>query len=99
RGEIDVIDVEGGQLGYSQPARVEQFQKSTVAQLERRGARRRLPERSHLVLGQDLRELRRPPGAGDAARRVGRGEALADEEAIEAAHGGELAPQAGRTAG
>ena len=95
RRQIDVVDIERGELAQTQPRRVEQLEDRPIAPAERRSSRRRGEQRRHLTLGQVRRHAhfalrRRHQRAG-----IGVDQRFALQVSQERAHGRELARRRG----
>ena len=88
---IHVVDVEPGQLGDAQPARVEQLEDGHVARAGAAAESARVHHRHGLVDGEEGDELPGQTRAPDVARRVALHHAPPHEEAKPAAQGGQVA--------
>jgi hypothetical protein len=88
--DVDGRPVEAGELAHTEPGGVEELEDRAVAEPEETIRRRRGEQAIDLVERQVHGELLPGLRRRDAERRVRRELLRADEEAEEAAHGGEL---------
>src|SRR5690606_12193220 len=89
--EIDVADVERGELAHAQPGRVERLEDRAVTDRLERIALWRVEQALDLVGRQEVRELLLDLRRLDVLHRIGLQVALANEELVEAPDRRELA--------
>ena len=91
RAQVDVVEVEAGQLAEPQPRRVEQLEDRAIAAAERRRRPRRLEQRGHLLFGEVRRHADLALRRRDQRARIVLDELLPPQVAQERPDRGELA--------
>ncbi|MNN18550.1 hypothetical protein D3C81_1317620 [compost metagenome] len=95
-GEIQLRQVQAGQLGQAQAGGIEQFEHGLVAAGEKIVRRRALQQLLGAVGVEQFRQALLALGRAQAGARVVTAMAFADQVAVQPAHRGEEARQAGR---
>jgi hypothetical protein len=87
--QVQVVDVEGGGLADPQAGRVQGLEQGLVAHGQLVVTGDRAQQRLHLLDRERLGQAGRDLGGAEVAGRVGAGQPLPDQEAVEAAHRGQ----------